>query len=420
MTQIALKRDCFTQVPNVVFDCALSDIEKLGFLQFLRHFGQQGYFEGSLGALCRTIKMAKATISRAIQKWLQFGWISREETDVGIRLTLQIEKVWQDNPSKRNRSCEEQQSRNETQKDSSVPARNSSVSHRNTTVPTGNTAVPIASSKSTQYRGNMDSNISPNMEEEYREAPKPEATVPASLPLPSLPPVSLDSFSSLREKLSLLDTTHLAPCRKEADMEEAFQALSQRLEALAVLIGEEDALRQAEVAILYFKHVEKFWKDHHELLTLVKINKFYEEIAFKSRDWTPPAHATRLYPEPEVPHAHPITQDIPQSCVTIAQPVEVTQGNGQGDTWGMTQTEAEALEQQITAQYPGMQTSWGQLPSGRSVLGLYIERDVYCDLYTPEEWMQPVDVTLKQQIAWALEAYAQYAGAVTRDERVAV
>lgn len=415
MTAPTVKLSDFTQVPNRVIESDLHETTIVGFIRFLRRFKTQGFFDGSLGELRRRLRMAKTTVHRMIDDWIRAGWVQKEDTDIGMRLTILMHTLYPQKAEDAQQSSKSEQhglsqqnstvpNRNSTvsARNSSVPQRNTAVPNRNSAVPKINTAVPTASSKSGGNRGNL--NIYPcNTQEEYREGKSVQHTEP--LP-PDLPPSSFSCdestndvpVSPLKKGLLALSAKHLAPMRKEDDLERAVTALAERLEKLAHLVGDEEALRQEEILILYLKHVERFWKDHHALLTMAKVEKYHDEMVNKAKGWTPPAEATRLYPEPELPTPQTTTQDMPLSSST-----EVIHAS----LIGMSYAETEALDMLICEQYPGMQARYGSFPDGSYCVSLYVDGFSWCDLHSRREWYHPRPEQ-RDLIRCAIAAYSQY------------
>lgn len=227
--------------------------------------------------------------------------------------------------------------------------------------------------------------------EEQGEGNRP--TSAKTEPLPSLPPSSSSSLvenkfknaeTPLRKGVLALIEKHLVPSsRKETDMDKqtALAEMERRFTSLAQLVGEDEALRQCEIALLYLKHVDKFWREHHQFLTLIKAEKNIDEALAKSKSWTPPSDALRLYPD--LPAAIAPMQetktDVAQSCV-------ITQDNLEG----MTMEEAEALDVRLSERYPGIEISYGELPGQRYTVGVRCGSgdEDWIELFKASDWYQ--------------------------------
>lgn len=91
----------FTMVPNILIDGfdELSDAARFGFIRFVRLFGKQGYFIGSLRKLGKKLKVARMTINRMVTAWVQSGLaaLEKQEDAETIRLSLQMKEIWEKN-----------------------------------------------------------------------------------------------------------------------------------------------------------------------------------------------------------------------------------------------------------------------------------------------------------------------------------
>lgn len=434
MTQIAPSR---TPEPKVDFGfyAAIPRLVRTGY-KTLTHAEKWLYtclkdLCGEIGTCYRTLRVLAletdfsiASLSTMIRALHEAGLIHAEKKRRSAAPTakevwhITIVDIWQSNgeshPTPKKRSAIEQQCSNNEQCDENVQHVNENVQNLNNNVQHVNEHSVERSSAEQQCsnfpyrRKDKGSTIIPEerqgKEEGDASAHTSNVPQPTTSPLPSLPPSS--SFSCekkertpLEEKLIFVARTHLAPCRKEADMEEALEALSHRLDMLAQLVGEEEALRQCEIVILYLKHVERFWKDHHQLLTMVKLEKYHDEIANKARGWTPPANATRLYPESEeLPTPVTDTQEMPPSSST---------GVIQASLIGMSYAETQAVDDIVYQQYPGMHARYGSFPDGSYCLSLFIDENTWCDLYSRRAWYHP-NAETRQLIRSAIASYEQY------------
>lgn len=398
----------FLQVPHIILDSNMHESYLLGFIRLWRRCWQRGVYVGSIRKLCKLLNMSKNTIWRAIAEWTRVGWVKkdvqRREDDQreDMRLCLCVNEIWKLNEARY--LARKEQENTVPVWDTDVPEMTTSVPQLTTSVPNWDNTVPQLTTSvpnltvtvppaSTKQGGNI-GNISLNTN---KNTGNREGNIPTSAktePLPSLPPSSpsfsenklKETVSPIRKGVITLSEKHLAPrSRKETDMDiqTALSEMERRFTSIAQLVSEEEALRQCEIALLYMKYADDFWKTRQEFLTLVKAEKQIDSMLSKSKNWTIPSDLPRLYPDPVLPAPVAPVQETKTEPLSFVS----TQDN---QLEGMTMEEAEALDAKLTERYPGIEISYGELPGKRYTVGVRCGSgdEDWIELFKASDWYQ--------------------------------